>query len=88
LAPLRFAWIILTAQVKQWKEKVHGGTNAAFIFLNYTPSPEAQFPVPIEQGYAATKYVALRPRASSGKYRLMPPSRTRSAVRQSIALSY
>jgi acetyl esterase len=33
-------------------------TNAAFIFLNYTPSPEAQFPVPIEQAYAATKYVA------------------------------
>jgi len=34
------------------------GTNAAFVFVNYTPSPEAQFPVPIEQAYAATKYVA------------------------------
>src|SRR5262245_34667617 len=34
------------------------GTNAAFVFVNYTPSPEAQFPVPIEQGYAAMKYVA------------------------------
>ncbi|MGB0037059.1 MAG: alpha/beta hydrolase [Candidatus Acidiferrales bacterium] len=34
------------------------GTNAAFVFVNYTPSPEAQFPVPIEQDYAATKYVA------------------------------
>jgi acetyl esterase len=34
------------------------GTNAAFVFVNYTPSPEAQFPVPIEQCYAATKYVA------------------------------
>lgn len=33
------------------------GTNAAFVFVNYTPSPEAQFPVPIEQAYAATKYV-------------------------------
>lgn len=33
-------------------------TNATFIFVNYTPSPEAQFPVPIEQAYAATKYVA------------------------------
>jgi acetyl esterase len=33
-------------------------TNAAFIFVNYTPSPEAQYPVPIEQAYAATKYVA------------------------------
>jgi acetyl esterase len=36
------------------------GTNAAFVFVNYTPSPEAQFPVPIEQVYAATKYIAER----------------------------
>lgn len=34
------------------------GTNAAFVFVNYTPSPEAQFPVPVEQDYAATKYIA------------------------------
>jgi acetyl esterase len=34
------------------------GANAAFVFVNYTPSPEAQFPVPIEQDYAATKYIA------------------------------
>jgi acetyl esterase/lipase len=34
------------------------GTNAAFVFVNYTPSPEAQFPIPIEQGYVAMKYVA------------------------------
>jgi acetyl esterase len=34
------------------------GANAAFVFVNYTPSPDAQFPVPIEQVYAATKYVA------------------------------
>ena len=33
-------------------------TNAAFVFVNYTPSPEAQFPVPVEQGFAALKYVA------------------------------
>jgi acetyl esterase len=33
-------------------------TNAAFVFVSYTPSPEAQFPVPIEQAYAATAYVA------------------------------
>jgi acetyl esterase len=33
-------------------------TNAAFVFVNYTPSPEAQFPVPIEQAFAATKYVS------------------------------
>jgi acetyl esterase len=34
------------------------GTGAAFVFVNYTPSPEAQFPVPIEQDYAATQYIA------------------------------
>ena len=34
------------------------GTNAAFVFVSYTPSPEAQFPIPVEQCYAATKYVA------------------------------
>jgi acetyl esterase len=33
-------------------------TNAAFVFVSYAPSPEAQFPVPIEQAYAATAYVA------------------------------
>jgi acetyl esterase/lipase len=33
-------------------------TGAAFVFVSYTPSPEAQFPVPTEQAYAATKYVA------------------------------
>ena len=36
------------------------GTQAAFVFVNYTPSPEAQFPVPNEQAYAATKYIAER----------------------------
>lgn len=34
------------------------GANAVFVFVNFTPSPEAQFPVPIEQVYAATKYVS------------------------------
>jgi acetyl esterase len=34
------------------------GTNAAFVFVNYTPSPEAKFPVPAEQAYAALKYVS------------------------------
>jgi acetyl esterase len=33
-------------------------TNAAFVFVSYTPSPEGQFPVPIEQAYAATAYIA------------------------------
>lgn len=34
------------------------GSKAAFVFVSYTPSPEAQFPVPIEQAYAATRYIA------------------------------
>src|SRR5260370_38115264 len=34
------------------------GSQCAFVFVNYTHSPEAQFPVSIEQAYAATKYVA------------------------------
>ncbi len=33
------------------------GAKAAIVFVNYTPSPEARFPVPIEQGYAAMEYV-------------------------------
>ncbi len=33
-------------------------TNVAFVFVDFTPSPEAQFPIPTEQAYAATKYVA------------------------------
>lgn len=33
-------------------------SGAAAVFVNYTPSPEAHFPVAIEQAYAATKWVA------------------------------
>jgi acetyl esterase len=33
-------------------------TSAAFVFVNYTPSPEAHYPVAIEQAYAAMKWVA------------------------------
>lgn len=34
------------------------GTPAAVVFVNYTPSPEAKYPVPIEEAYAATKFIA------------------------------
>ncbi|MFZ0442878.1 MAG: alpha/beta hydrolase [Methanobacterium sp.] len=34
------------------------GSNAAVVFVNYTPSPEAKYPVPLEEAYAATKYIA------------------------------
>lgn len=32
--------------------------NAAIVFVNYTPSPDAQYPVSLEETYAATKWVA------------------------------
>lgn len=33
-------------------------SGAAAVFVNYTPSPEARYPVAIEEAYAATKWVA------------------------------
>ena len=38
--------------------EIANGSNAAVVFVNYTPSPEAKYPVPIEEAYAATKYIA------------------------------
>lgn len=38
--------------------EIANGANAAVVFVNYTPSPEAKYPVPIEEDYAATKYIA------------------------------
>jgi acetyl esterase len=34
------------------------GSNAAVVFINYSLSPEAKYPVAIEEDYAATKYIA------------------------------
>jgi acetyl esterase len=34
------------------------GSGAVAVFVNYTPSPEARYPVAIDQAYAATKWVA------------------------------
>jgi acetyl esterase len=34
------------------------GTGAAIVFVDYTPSPEAKYPVAINEDYAVTKYVA------------------------------
>lgn len=34
------------------------GSGAAAVFVNYTPSPEAHYPVAINQAYAATEWVA------------------------------
>jgi acetyl esterase/lipase len=38
--------------------EIANGANVALVFANYTPSPEAKYPVQIEQAYAATKYIA------------------------------
>lgn len=38
--------------------EIANGARAEIVFVEYDRSPEAQFPVPIEQAYAATKYVA------------------------------
>lgn len=34
------------------------GAQAAVVFVNYTPAPDAQYPVQLEEAYAATKWIA------------------------------
>jgi acetyl esterase len=34
------------------------GSRAAVVFVNFSPSPEAKYPIPIEEAYAVTKYIA------------------------------
>ncbi len=41
------------------------GAHAALVFVEYTPSPEAQYPVAIEQGYATAQWV-IREGAARG----------------------
>ncbi len=38
--------------------EIANGANAAVVFVNITPSPEAKFPMALEEGYSATKYIA------------------------------
>lgn len=38
--------------------EIANGANAAVVFVNFTPSPEAKHPTPIEEAYAATKYIS------------------------------
>jgi len=38
--------------------EIANGAQAAVVFVEYDRSPETQYPVPIEQAYAATRYVA------------------------------
>ncbi len=38
--------------------EIASGANVAVVFVNFTPSPEAKYPTPIEEAYAATKYIS------------------------------
>ena len=38
--------------------EIANGSSSAVVFVNFTPSPEARYPMPIEEAYAATKWVA------------------------------
>ncbi|HEY1082433.1 MAG TPA: alpha/beta hydrolase [Prosthecobacter sp.] len=38
--------------------EIANGVQAAVVFVNYTPSPEARYPVAIEEAYAALQWVA------------------------------
>ncbi len=51
------------------RELAHGA-QAAVVFVNYTPAPEARFPVQLEEAYAATKWIA-----ENGESLGMDPSR-------------
>jgi acetyl esterase len=42
--------------------EIANGVQAAVIFVDYDRSPETKYPVPIEEAYAATAYVAQHPK--------------------------
>lgn len=50
--------------------EIANGAGAAVVFVNFTRSPEAKYPVAIEEAYAATKYIA-----ENGKALNVDPSR-------------
>jgi acetyl esterase len=43
--------------------EIANGAHATVVFVDYEPSPEAKYPVAIEEDYAATKYVAENAKA-------------------------
>jgi acetyl esterase len=52
-------WILGSANTHdRLVREIAVGVHAAVVFVNFTLSPEAQFPTPIEEAYAATKYIA------------------------------
>ena len=70
------------------------GANAALVFVEYSRAPECQFPVAVEQAYAATRYVVDNARAlnvdgiaarRSGGWRRRQPRRRGRAIGQGAA---
>ena len=59
--------------------EIANGAAAAVVFVNYTPSPEARYPVAIEQAYAATEWVAEHGERSTWT---LPPGRRRRQRRR------
>jgi acetyl esterase len=51
------------------RELAHGA-QAAVVFVNYTPAPEAKYPTQLEEAYAATQWIA-----ENGKSLNLDPSR-------------
>ncbi|MFB7595192.1 alpha/beta hydrolase [Streptomyces sp. NPDC056160] len=52
-------WVLGNAKTHdRLVRQLANGAHAAVVFVNYTPSPEARFPVAIEQAYTASKWVA------------------------------
>jgi len=52
-------WVLGNAETHdRLVREIANGTGAAVIFVNYSRSPEAKFPVAIEQSYFAASYVA------------------------------
>jgi acetyl esterase/lipase len=52
-------WVIGDFQThERFVKDLVTGSGAVAVFVNYTPSPEAHYPVAINQAYAATKWVA------------------------------
>lgn len=51
-------WILGSANTHdRLAREVAVGAKAAVVFINYTPSPEAQFPKPLEEAFEATQYI-------------------------------
>lgn len=56
-------WILGNARTHdRLVRQIADGAQAAVVFVNYTPSPEARFPVALEQAYTAARWIAAHGR--------------------------